>query len=186
MDPEKEPSFEGEKAQYKPEDHRVPPGNDDFDLSAPVMEELRGSRLGNVRVRIVRPQHLTFRRTKEGVLVATERASTPEGRFARSIATLKRVLIGPPLATAMAEQERLTKVKALAVLSSDAISSVAYATEAILINLVAAGSLSLGLTFPISLVIIALLFPIVRRFPPTLVEVDHTLWRRRTWARSPD
>ena len=41
--------------------------------------------------------------------------------------------------------------KALAVLSSDAISSVAYATEAILINLVAGGSAHLGLTLPISL-----------------------------------
>ncbi|GHO95419.1 amino acid permease [Reticulibacter mediterranei] len=168
MDPEKEPSLEREKVQHTPKDHHVSPGNDDFDLSAPVMEELRGSRLGSVRVRIVRPQHPTFRRTTEGVLVATERASTPEGRVARSVAAIKRVLIGPPLATAMAEQERLTKIKALAVLSSDAISSVAYATEAILINLVAAGSLYLGLTFPISLVIIALLIIVAISYRQTI------------------
>src|SRR5206468_12937379 len=47
--------------------------------------------------------------------------------------------------------------KALAVLSSDAISSVAYATEAILFSLVAAGSVHLGLTLPISFAIVGLL-----------------------------
>src|SRR5690348_18335687 len=61
----------------------------------------------------------------------------------------------PP--TAQANRERLTKFKALAVLSSDAISSVAYATEAILISLVAAGSGHLGLTLPISFAIVGLL-----------------------------
>src|SRR5437588_7024952 len=61
---------------------------------------------------------------------------------------LKRLLIGSPLATAQQEQERLTKFKALAVLSSDAISSVAYATEAILITIVAAGSGNLWVILP--------------------------------------
>src|SRR5207245_4773577 len=42
-------------------------------------------------------------------------------------------------------------------LSSDAISSVAYATEAILFNLVAAGSGNLGVTLPVSLAIVGLL-----------------------------
>src|SRR3989442_3503296 len=70
---------------------------------------------------------------------------------------LKRVFIGAPIATAQAEHERLTKFKALAVLSSDAISSVAYATEAILLSLVAAGSSHLGLTLPISFAIVGLL-----------------------------
>ena len=45
---------------------------------------------------------------------------------------LKRLLIGSPLSTADAAHERLNKIKALAVLSSDALSSVAYATEAVL------------------------------------------------------
>ena len=46
------------------------------------------------------------------------------------------VLIGAPIANARAAYERLTKFKALAVLSSHAISSVACATEAVFINLV--------------------------------------------------
>lgn len=121
------------------------------------VEERRGSRPGDVRVRIVRPSHPEFRRVRQGVLEATDAAYTPQGRLSKAITLLKRLFIGVPIATTRAEHERLTKFKALAVLSSDAISSVAYATEAILINLVAGGSAHLGLTLPISLVIIVLL-----------------------------
>ena len=131
-------------------------------------EELRGSRLGDVRVRIVRPNHPEFRRVSRGVLEATEAAYTPQGRLGKGITLLKRVLIGVPIATARAEQERLTKFKALAVLSSDAISSVAYASEAILINLVAGGSGHLGLTLPISLVIIGLLCIVATSYRQTI------------------
>ncbi len=132
--------------------------SDDFDLSQPgTMEVRQGSRPGSTRIRIVLSNNPEFRRVAKGTLEATEQAEQPHGVWGRTIYYTKRALIGPPIATKLAEQERLSKFKALAVLSSDAISSVAYATEAILINLVAAGSLYLGLTFPISLVIIALL-----------------------------
>ncbi|HXZ05918.1 MAG TPA: APC family permease, partial [Ktedonobacteraceae bacterium] len=130
--------------------------SDDFLLQGQP-EELRGSRLGDTRVRIELPQHPNFRRVKQGVLEATKETNEPRTPLERAISLSKRVLIGVPLATMQAEHERLTKFKALAVLSSDAISSVAYATEAILINLAAAGSAFLGLTLPISLVIIGLL-----------------------------
>ena len=46
--------------------------------------------------------------------------------------TLKRIFVGRPLATTQMEEQRLTKTIALAVFSSDALSSTAYATEAIL------------------------------------------------------
>ena len=45
------------------------------------------------------------------------------------MAVVRRWLIGPPLATAQAVHERLTKTVALAVFSSDALWSIAYATE---------------------------------------------------------
>jgi amino acid transporter len=64
--------------------------------------------------------------------------------------SLKRWLIGAPLRTEQAIHERLTKVKALAVFSSDALSSVAYATEAILLVLVHAGSRGMAQLLPIS------------------------------------
>src|SRR5438067_2201047 len=69
-------------------------------------------------------------------------------------------LIGTPIASSRAMHERLTKVKALAVFSSDALSSVAYATEEILLVLVLAGAGAFSLSIPIGLSI-ALLLTIV-------------------------
>ncbi len=71
--------------------------------------------------------------------------------------SLRRLLFGNPLPTAHEVYHRLTKIQALAVFSSDALSSVAYATEEILLVLVAAGSSALGLSVPIALAIGALL-----------------------------
>ena len=70
---------------------------------------------------------------------------------------LRHSLLGSPLPTAAEAHERLTKVKALAVFSSDALSSVAYGTEEILLALVLAGTGALYLSLPIGLVIVALL-----------------------------
>ncbi len=70
---------------------------------------------------------------------------------------MRHVLIGKPLATDEAIHQRLSKVKALAVFSSDALSSSAYATEAILLVLVAAGVGALTYSWPIALGIAALL-----------------------------
>src|SRR3981081_4506687 len=54
------------------------------------------------------------------------------------MASLKRFLVGSPIRTERLTQERLTKKTALAVFSSDALSSTAYATEEILLVLAAA------------------------------------------------
>jgi hypothetical protein len=59
------------------------------------------------------------------------------------IAFLKRVLLGAPMPLAQARHERLSKPVALAVFASDPLSSVAYATEEILLVLVVAGPLAL-------------------------------------------
>jgi len=56
--------------------------------------------------------------------------------------TLKRILIGPPIPSSEEHHQRLVKFIALAVFASDAISSTAYATEEILLVLVAAGGLA--------------------------------------------
>ncbi|MHB8947024.1 MAG: APC family permease [Bacillota bacterium] len=73
------------------------------------------------------------------------------------MANMRRFLLGPPLKSEEAKHQRLTKAKALAVFSSDALSSVAYATEEILLVLVAAGTSALWLSLPITVSIIALL-----------------------------
>ncbi len=119
-------------------------------------EVFQGKYPGNERVRIIRPSRVSFKRVSPGMLEATDVAEPPRGT-GRVLYRLKRTLIGAPIANSQAENERLTRFKALAVLSSDAISSVAYATEACLLILLGAGSHSLGNVLPISIAIIALL-----------------------------
>jgi amino acid transporter len=131
---------------------------DEEDPTRLVRTEVRkGSFPGSERVRVVLPSQRSFRRVGTGMLEATELTQAPRKGVGRVVSNVKRILIGAPIASARAEHERLTKFKALAVLSSDAISSVAYATEAILFSLVAAGSVHLGLTLPISFAIVGLL-----------------------------
>jgi amino acid transporter len=72
-------------------------------------------------------------------------------------ATLRRFLLGSPIPTARESHERLSKVKGLAVFSSDALSSVAYATEEILRVLVLAGTAALVLSVPIAVSIAVVL-----------------------------
>src|SRR5712691_11843435 len=71
--------------------------------------------------------------------------------------SLKRFLVGKPIPSHLALHERLSRVTGLAVLSSDALSSVAYATDFILATLVVAGVGAFVYAIPISLVIAALL-----------------------------
>ena len=70
---------------------------------------------------------------------------------------LKRWLVGDPLKSVQAAQERLSKALALAVFSSNAISSVAYATEEILLVLVLAGTAAIAWSIPVSLAILSLI-----------------------------
>jgi amino acid transporter len=80
----------------------------------------------------------------------------------------KELLLGPPLATSRLVGERLGKLVALAVFSSDAISSTAYGTEQIMLVLVAAGAVASGLAFPIALGIGTLLAILVLSYRQTI------------------
>jgi hypothetical protein len=81
---------------------------------------------------------------------------------------VRRLLFGSPLPAVEEVHQRLTKVKALAVFSSDALSSVAYATEEILLVLVVAGSAALELSLPIALVIAGLLVIVATSYYQTI------------------
>ena len=82
---------------------------------------------------------------------------------------LKRVLFGKPLPSERLEHERLNKKTALAVLSSDVISSVAYATDQILFVVGGAiGAAALGTVVPISAVIVGLLILVGLSYRQTL------------------
>ncbi len=74
------------------------------------------------------------------------------------------------MATSEAQHQRLSKRKALATFSSDPLSSVAYATEEILLVLVLAGSSALHLALPISLSIVTLLIVVVLSYRQTIFE----------------
>lgn len=68
-----------------------------------------------------------------------------------SLRKLKRTFVGNPIATKHAHHERLPKVFGLPVFASDALSSVAYASEEMMLVLVAAGAVGLGFLLPTSL-----------------------------------
>ncbi|MGH9750312.1 MAG: APC family permease [Candidatus Polarisedimenticolia bacterium] len=80
----------------------------------------------------------------------------------------KRWLLGTPLETDRAAEERLGVPVALAVFSSDALSSVAYATEEILLVLSTAGALALHRSVPISGLIVLLLAIVIFSYRQTV------------------
>src|SRR6185369_1435112 len=87
------------------------------------------------------------------------------------VAFVKRVLVGRPLATTLFRSQRISKTIALAVFSSDAISSTAYATEEILfVTAVGGSSLALGLNtlIPIGIAVAVLLTVVVTSYRQTI------------------
>jgi len=80
----------------------------------------------------------------------------------------KRWLLGTPLETERFHEERLRIPIALAVFSSDALSSVAYATEEILLVLSLAGAAALDYSMPISGVIVLLLIFVIVSYRQTI------------------
>ncbi|MFL6297541.1 MAG: APC family permease, partial [Actinomycetes bacterium] len=89
--------------------------------------------------------------------------SQPEGqeRYESLGYRAKRALLGPPFKTAQLAHERISKRVALAVFSSDPISSTAYATEEMLLVLVVAGSAAIGLALPLAAGVAVLLLILV-------------------------
>ena len=63
------------------------------------------------------------------------------------VSSIKRFLIGRPLKSTELGEQKLNKTKALAILSSDALSSVAYGPEQILIALAGVGAIACGIPF---------------------------------------
>jgi amino acid transporter len=85
--------------------------------------------------------------------------------------TLKRVFVGRPLASSEQEHQRISKIVALAVFSSDAISSTAYATEEILFVIaIVPSSLALGLSrlIPIAIAVAVLLALVATSYRQTI------------------
>jgi amino acid transporter len=96
----------------------------------------------------------------EDELEATPRAGEGDSRSGRVAYTARHVLIGPALRSTAIAQERMGRLLALAVLSPDALSSVAYGPEAMMAILVLAGSGELRLSLPIGAALAVLMLSV--------------------------
>ena len=100
----------------------------------------------------------------------------PESRRYR----LKKKLLGPPLDTDQLEHERLGIPTALAVFSSDCISSSAYATEEILrVLFVAVGVAAFSLVVGVTVAMLGVLFFLILSYRETIKEYPTA--GARTW-----
>lgn len=93
--------------------------------------------------------------------------------MATLVTTVKRLLIGRPLKSTELGEQKLSKMKALAILSSDALSSVAYGPEQILIVLVTLGPLALWYSLPIALGILILLLALILSYRQIIFAYPH-------------
>lgn len=91
---------------------------------------------------------------------ATEYAEERKGLRGAAL-NVRDAVLGSSMSNARLLEERISKKVALAVFSSDALSSTAYATQEILLILVLAGSAHINLSLPIAIAITALLAIVV-------------------------
>ncbi len=123
-----------------------------------VREKTRGQRPGDAYVRIVRPFEEEFEHGDEGQLIASEKAVVAAGPVNQWFRGLRSFLFGRPISSEHEEHERLTKVKGMAIFSSDNISSSAYGPEEIMRVLALAGlAVMSAWTVTLALLIIVML-----------------------------
>ncbi|HLZ26292.1 MAG TPA: APC family permease [Chloroflexota bacterium] len=113
---------------------------------------------------MTRPKFTGFTRHGAGRLEASLTLEEPRGPWGK----LWRLLVGRPIHSELEINERLTKKKALAVFSSDALSSVAYAPQATLVVLLAAGAGALYSSLWISIAVVLLLAAVVFSYRQTI------------------
>ncbi|MEH6948903.1 APC family permease [Bacillus sp. JJ634] len=89
------------------------------------------------------------------------------------MASIKRFLIGRPLKSTAAGEQKLNKTKALAILSSDALSSVAYGPEQILIVLVTVGVTAFWYSIPIAVGVLILLTALILSYRQIIFAYPH-------------
>ena len=133
-----------------------------------VRQRRRGRRPGDAYVQIVRPFEEEFERGANGHLVATRETLLERGGWQRLFGKARSYLIGRPISSEREEHERLTKTKALAVFSSDNISSSAYATEEMMRVLVVAGVGAFSLVMPLTIVIAVVLAIVASSYRQTI------------------
>ena len=131
-------------------------------------EAVQGSKPGSRYYRLTPRERQKLRRRGPGEFEATRAALLPATALGRAWSGVRRVFIGQPLATAELAHERLSKLKGLAIFSSDNLSSSAYATEEILLILMLAGSGALVYSVPIAFAIALLATIVVTSYRQTI------------------
>ncbi|MBD9879346.1 APC family permease [Enterococcus faecium] len=86
---------------------------------------------------------------------------------------LKRLLVGKPLKSAENDEHKLTRFAALALLSSDALSSIAYGTEQIVVVLVALSAAAIWYSLPITAFVIILLISLTLSYRQIIHAYPH-------------
>jgi amino acid transporter len=149
------------------------PAQRSIDAHLEVRETRRGRRPGDAYVRIVRPYDEVFERGGEGELVATERTVLHRPGWTKTLRRMRTFLIGRPISSEREEHERLTKLKALAIFSSDNISASAYATEEMMRILILAGIGAIALTMPLTIAICTVLLIVATSYWQTIHAYPH-------------
>ena len=101
-------------------------------------------------------------------LEATREAGHAPTRGGWTSSRVRRALLGPPLHSAAVLEERMRKLVALPVLSSDALSSVAYGPEAMLVVLALGGATAFGFSVPISIAVVVLMIVVGLSYRQTI------------------
>ena len=96
----------------------------------------------------------------EDELEATPEAGEGDSEPGRLTYAIRHALIGPALRSTAIAEERMGRLLALAVLSPDALSSVAYGPEAMMAILVLAGSAELKLSLPLGAALAVLMLSV--------------------------
>jgi amino acid transporter len=89
------------------------------------------------------------------------------------LSSIKRFLIGRPLKSTELGHQKLNIIKALAVLSSDALSSVAYGTEQILLVLATLGVIAYWYSIPIAVGVLFLLAALIISYRQIIFSYPH-------------
>lgn len=89
------------------------------------------------------------------------------------LSSVKRILIGRPLKSTALGDQKLNILKALAILSSDALSSVAYGTEQILIVLSTIGAVAYWYSIPIAVGVLFLLAALIISYRQIIFSYPH-------------
>src|SRR4051794_28730340 len=89
------------------------------------------------------------------------------------LSAVKRFLIGRPLKSTELGEQKLNKTKALAILSSDALSSVAYGPEQILLVLITISAAAFWYSIPIAVGVLFLLLALILSYRQIIYAYPH-------------